>query len=95
MAGQRRGAEAEVGRGDIQMQTVPDHMARSLGFIPKATVLPGSRQSTSSYSPGTLASESQGDLLKSRFQGHPKPAELEVEEPVQETDSLGNSNTNV
>lgn len=23
---------------------VPDHMARSLGFIPKATVLPGSRQ---------------------------------------------------
>lgn len=61
----RRGAEAEVGRGDVQMQTVPDHMARSLGFIPKATVLPGSRQSTSSYSPGTLASESQGDLLKS------------------------------
>ena len=44
MAGQRRGAEVEVGRNDVQKQRVPDQVARSLRFILQATVLPGSQQ---------------------------------------------------
>ena len=44
VAGQRRGAEGEVGRDDVQKQRVPDRVARSLRFILQATVLPGSQQ---------------------------------------------------
>ena len=44
MAGQRRGAEVEVGRDDVQEQRVPEQVAGSLSFMLQAMVLPGSAQ---------------------------------------------------
>ena len=44
MVGQRKGAEVGVGRDDVQEQRVPEQVARSLGFMLQATVLPGSWQ---------------------------------------------------
>ena len=43
-AGQRRGAEVEVGRDDVQEQRVPEQVAGSLSFMLQAMVLPGSEQ---------------------------------------------------
>lgn len=49
MAGQRRAAEVEVGRGDVQEQRVPEQVAGSLGFMLQATVPESHRQGTSNY----------------------------------------------
>ena len=70
-AGQRRGAEVEVGRGDVQEQRVPEQVAGSLGFTLQATVLPGSRQTgTSNYiqsrNPSLrITSESESEVAQS------------------------------
>lgn len=67
VASQRKGAEAEGGTGNVQLQKVSDHMAEANGlYFQSEFLMELAEAGTSKYNPGAPASESQGDLLKYR-----------------------------
>ena len=100
VAGQRKGADAEVGRGEVQVQSVPDHVAGVLGFILQARVLHGNWKR--GVPPSTVRVQVQSRDPSFRITGVPVKMQIPgpsqafgirggMWEPARETSSLGDS----